>query len=75
MIVQIYKIKKLTFAGFIQMIMIAYLIIKTGYLNHDSSHLTSYDLELNNKTDCTFAPSIPDHWQNCGIEKAFFNFI
>ncbi len=54
---------------------IAYSIIKTGCLNHDSSRLMSYGLELNNKTDCTFAPSVADLWQNCGIGKALFNLI
>ena len=54
---------------------IAYSIIKTGYLNHDSSRLMSYGLELSNKTDCTFAPSVADLWQNYGIGKALFNFI
>ncbi len=54
---------------------IAYSIIKTGYLNHDSSRLMSYGLELNHKTDCTFAPSVADLWQNCGIGKALFNLI
>jgi len=54
---------------------IAYSIIKIGYLEHDKSRLQSYGLILDNKTDCTFAPSVQDLWQSCGIGNQLFLFI
>jgi diamine N-acetyltransferase len=54
---------------------IAYSIIKIGYLDHDSIRLQSYGITLDNKTDCTFAPSVADVWQSCGIGNHLFNFI
>ena len=54
---------------------IAYSIIKIGYLEHDSIRLQSYGLTLDNKTDCTFAPSVTDLWQSCGIGNQLFHFI
>jgi ribosomal protein S18 acetylase RimI-like enzyme len=54
---------------------IAYSIIKIGYLEHDSIRLQSYGIKLDNKTDCTFAPSVADLWQSCGIGNNLFHFI
>ena len=39
---------------------IAYSIIKIGYLEHDGIRLQSYGMTLDNKKDCTFAPSVAD---------------
>jgi diamine N-acetyltransferase len=54
---------------------VAYAIIKTGYLEHDAHRLQSYGLLLNDKTDCTFAPSVADDWQGLGIGNNLFRFI
>jgi diamine N-acetyltransferase len=54
---------------------IAYAIIKTGYLHHDSQRLQSYGLSLSNLTDCTYAPSVADEWQGLGIGNSLFHFI
>jgi GNAT superfamily N-acetyltransferase len=54
---------------------IAYSIIKFGYLSHDSQRLQSYGLQLSEETDCTYAPSVSDHWQGKGISKRIFQFI
>jgi diamine N-acetyltransferase len=54
---------------------IAYSIIKRGYIENDGKRLQSYGITLNNKTDCTFAPSVADAWQTCGIGNALFHFI
>jgi diamine N-acetyltransferase len=56
-------------------IIIAYAIIKQGYLEHDKDRLQSYGLQLNDKTDCTFAPSVADKWQGLGIGNSLFSFI
>lgn len=52
---------------------VAYCIIKAGFLEHDSSRLQSYGLMLNKNTDSTFAPSVADEWQSQGIGNALFN--
>jgi diamine N-acetyltransferase len=54
---------------------IAYSVIKMGFLDHDSQRLRSYGLILNPFTDCTFAPSVADEWQSQGIGNALFHFI
>ncbi len=54
---------------------IAYAIIKDGYLDHDRSRLESYGLKLSMETDCTYAPSVGDQYQGMGIGKLLFRFI
>ncbi len=54
---------------------IAYAIIKTGYLQHDSHRLQSYGLALSSRTDCTFAPSVADAWHGLGIGNSLLHFI
>ncbi len=54
---------------------IAYSIIKIGYLEHDAIRLQSYGMTLDIITDCTFAPSVADLWQSCGIGNNLFRFI
>lgn len=54
---------------------IAYAIIKIGYLEHDKNRLESYGLQLSPKHDVTFAPSVADAWQGCGVGYNLFNHI
>jgi diamine N-acetyltransferase len=54
---------------------IAYAIIKAGYLEHDSQRLQSYGLTLSSHTDCTFAPSVADEWQGLGIGNSLLQYI
>lgn len=54
---------------------IAYSIIKTGYLEHDFPRLQSYGITLSHLTDCTFAPSVADDWQSFGVGNNLFKFI
>jgi diamine N-acetyltransferase len=54
---------------------LAYSIIKVGYLEHDSPRLQSYGLILDPALDCTFAPSVADDWQSQGIGNALFHFV
>jgi GNAT superfamily N-acetyltransferase len=54
---------------------IAYAIIKIGFLDHDKFRLESYGLNLDCNSDCTFAPSVDDNWQNLGIGKKLYEYI
>ena len=54
---------------------ISYSLIKHGYLEHDKLRLESYGLELDKYSDCTFAPSVSDEYQNKGIGKLMFDYI
>lgn len=54
---------------------IAYAVLKIGYLQHDRSRLESYGLCLNQQTDCTYAPSVADDWQRLGVGNALFRYL
>lgn len=54
---------------------VSYSLIKHGYLEHDKFRLESYGLELDKDSDCTFAPSVSDEYQNKGIGKLMFDYI
>lgn len=54
---------------------IAYSILKKGYLGHDYDRLLSYGLLPDQGTDCTFAPSVADNWQSQGVGYAMFQYI
>lgn len=55
--------------------MIAYAIVKKGFLRHDAERLEHYGMVLSDTTDCTFAPSVADEWQSLGVGKLLFSFI
>lgn len=55
--------------------LVAYSIIRTGYLHHDRPRLESYGLSLDANTDCTFAPSVADSWQSQGVGNSLWEFI
>ncbi|MBK9735067.1 MAG: GNAT family N-acetyltransferase [Saprospiraceae bacterium] len=54
---------------------VAYSIIKFGYLESDYNRFLSYGIKLDSKIDCEFAPSVADFWQSCGIGNKLFHFI
>lgn len=54
---------------------VAYAIIKIGYLESDYNRFLSYGIVLDHKTDCEFAPSVADTWQSCGVGNNLFHFI
>ncbi len=54
---------------------VAYFIIKLGYLESDYHRFFSYGIKLDNKADCEFAPSVADLWQSSGIGNKLFHFI
>ncbi|TAE59892.1 MAG: GNAT family N-acetyltransferase, partial [Bacteroidetes bacterium] len=54
---------------------VAYFIIKEGYLEQDGHRLAAYGFPPDADTDCTFAPSVADAWQSCGVGNELFRFV
>lgn len=54
---------------------IAYAILRLGFLQHDEPRLSSYGLQLNPDTDASFAPSVADDWQGRGLGRELFSHI
>ena len=54
---------------------IAYSIIKKGFLEHDRPRLENHGLCLDPLTDATFAPSVADEWQGLGVGPQLFHFM
>ncbi|WP_337044208.1 GNAT family N-acetyltransferase [Emticicia sp. 17c] len=54
---------------------VAYAIIKKGYVPKDKARLQKYGLSLFPLTDCTFAPSVADAWQGKGLGNTLFGYI
>jgi ribosomal protein S18 acetylase RimI-like enzyme len=54
---------------------IAYSIVKLGYLEHDKPRLETYGLQLNHAFDATYAPSVADFWQGKGVGRAMLEYI
>ena len=65
----------LGYLAFIDRDVIGYTVVKLGYLEHDQPRLSQYGLQLNNKTDCTIAPSVADAWQGQGIGRKLMDFV
>ena len=53
---------------------IAYTIVKLGWVDFDVQRLSLYKL-LPELTDCTIAPSVADKCQSQGVGSEFFNFV
>jgi diamine N-acetyltransferase len=54
---------------------IAYAVIRMGYLEHDRERLCAAGIVPDHRSDCSFAPSVADAWQGCGIGNLLFRFI
>ncbi|WP_435353590.1 GNAT family N-acetyltransferase [Emticicia sp. SJ17W-69] len=54
---------------------IAYSIIKLGYVLKDKKRFEENGIQLYPQTDCTFAPSVADAWQSKGLGKMMFDFL
>ena len=55
--------------------LVAYAIIKNGYVPKDKLRLENYGVALYPETDCTFAPSVADAWQSKGLGNLLFTYI
>lgn len=54
---------------------VAYAILRQGFLQHDAPRLSSYGLDLDPDTDASFAPSVADDWQGRGLGRSLFTYI
>lgn len=54
---------------------VAYAILRLGFLRHDAPRLFSYGLDLHPDTDASFAPSVADDWQGRGLGRSLFTYI
>lgn len=54
---------------------VAYAVIRFGYLEHDGDRLRSSGFVPDHFTDVTYAPSVADHWQGLGIGYHLLQFI
>lgn len=54
---------------------VAYSILKIGFIENDQKRFESYGIRLNAETDATFAPSIADDWQSMGLGDLMFRYI
>ena len=53
---------------------VAYTIVKKGWLPFDAPRLNSYNLFPSIK-DCTMAPSVTDNWQSRSLGSNFFQYV
>jgi ribosomal protein S18 acetylase RimI-like enzyme len=63
------------YVGLYESKIIAYSIIKLGYLPKDFQRFQSYGILLPESEVCTFAPSVADAWQGKGMGEKIFHFI
>jgi GNAT superfamily N-acetyltransferase len=54
---------------------IAYAIVRMGFLPHDAPRLETYELHLHPRTDATYAPSVADEWQGKGLGILLFQYM
>lgn len=54
---------------------VAYAVIRLGYLEHDGDRLRSFGFAPDHFTDVTYAPSVADHWQGLGIGYQLLQLI
>jgi len=54
---------------------IAYSLIKIGLIEEDIQRYNTYNINLNPTMDVTYAPSVADEYQSCGLGSALFNYI
>ncbi len=55
--------------------LIAYSLIKYGYNSFDKDRYIKYGIKLCGTTDCTYAPSVADAWQNQKIGSKVYSFM
>lgn len=56
-------------------VLIAYALLKKGYVEHDYERLSSYGVQPDSFNDYTYAPSVADAWQSEGIGFGIFKYM
>jgi GNAT superfamily N-acetyltransferase len=54
---------------------IAYTVLKKGYLHHDYPRLQQYGVDFSYDHCFTIAPSVTDEWQSAGVGQLLFNYV
>lgn len=54
---------------------VAYALIKQGLVDEDIPRFVGYNLNPHPHHDCTYAPSVADDWQSCGLGTLLFDVI
>ena len=54
---------------------IAYTVLKKGYLHHDYPRLQQYGVDISYDHCYTIAPSVTDEWQSTGVGQLLFNNV
>ena len=54
---------------------VAYTVVKKGYLHFEEERYQAYGLELNHDLDFTIAPSVADAWQSKGVGSQLMEFV
>ncbi|HLO37462.1 MAG TPA: GNAT family N-acetyltransferase [Lacibacter sp.] len=54
---------------------IAYTVLKKGYLHHDYPRLQQYGVDISYDHCYTIAPSVTDQWQSTGVGQLLFNYV
>jgi diamine N-acetyltransferase len=54
---------------------IAYTVVKKGYLHHDYPRLRQYGVDIVYDHCYTIAPSVADEWQSTGVGQLLFDYV
>lgn len=54
---------------------IAYTVLKRGYLHHDYPRLQQYGVPIFYEHCYTVAPSVTDEWQSTGVGQLLFDYV
>jgi diamine N-acetyltransferase len=54
---------------------VAYMLVKKRMIEEDRSRLLSKNIYYDQAITCSFAPSVADEWQNCGLGSAMYDVI
>lgn len=54
---------------------IAYMLVKNGMIEWDRQRYAGWGCQLDENTTVTFAPSVADEWQCCGLGSAIYAVI
>lgn len=54
---------------------IAYAVLKKGYLHHDHPRLQQYGINISYDHCYTIAPSVTDEWQSTGVGQLLFDHV